>query len=88
MMKENSTLIPGFPAHAGMDPAVHRHDRRTTNVTGFPAHAGMDPLPETQDANDTWFPRPRGDGPANGPRPLVAELGFPAHAGMDLYSRT
>ena len=53
----------GFPAHAGMDPAlcVPLPD----DCAGFPAHAGMDPFPCRTDALPElhWFPRPRGDGP-------------------------
>ena len=31
---------------------------------GFPAHAGMDPSTQSLRVDATWFPRPRGDGPA------------------------
>ena len=30
---------------------------------GFPAHAGMDPRTASMQAAESWFPRPRGDGP-------------------------
>ena len=35
------------------------------DLRGFPAHAGMDPVQAGDYANRHWFPRPRGDGPAD-----------------------
>ena len=42
------------------------HDRGTDRLRegGFPAHAGMDLRCEMPSARVSWFPRPRGDGPA------------------------
>ena len=54
----------GFPAHAGMDPAMHA--RRSPWLRGFPAHAGMDPPDVAARRSPAGgLPRTRGDGPAS-----------------------
>ena len=55
-----------------------------TVTIGFPAHAGMDPPMGPPTPGGSWFPRPRGDGPANGTANTWWELVSPPTRGWTL----
>ena len=79
-LRHRVALVPGFPAHAGMDPylcapADQRHRLPRTRGDG-PAHDTSDATP------DGASPHTRG-WTLLGVGRVVTELGFPAHAGMD-----
>ena len=70
----------GFPAHAGMDPVLHRwreSGRGIPRTRGDGPSATRGGKPGPRDS-----PHTRGWTPCTG-RPCPADAGFPAHAGMD-----
>ena len=78
--RRHPVRVPGFPAHAGMDPAASRRQRRPGR---FPRTRGDGPaVYRSQDDGVTVSPHTRGWTQKTSPRRRPRQ-GFPAHAGMD-----
>ena len=72
--------VPGFPAHAGMDP---RCRPSTRSASRFPRPRGDGPKAFTATQAGTGVSPPTRGWTRTRPGPWCGVVGFPAHAGMD-----
>ena len=78
--RHTSSLLRGFPAHAGMDPP---QDPAPAQPKGFPRPRGDGPLPDVAAPGHVEVSPPTRGWTSLSRQQGIAIRGFPAHAGMD-----